>query len=215
MVCMKELTRFKRWADRNRRRRGLLCHFYEKDSKKQYYTDSGYAYFNLFSDLPDWIIKGTTDHGIRSEREKTCQTPVLNCYQIDDKFYEALENHCNDANKKYELGIVLSKSELKHHFGEGNVADIELWGFKGRKPPPSECWRYDVWSGRKRLWPFNNCNVVRVRIPRSRLFGIPIKVIPGAAIMALLAKEEGFEEKAMSKLLEKKGWKGVEVFPLL
>jgi hypothetical protein len=215
MICVKELTRFRRWADHNRRGRGLLCHFYERDSKKQYYTDSGYAYFNLFSDLSDWIIKGTTNHGIRSEREKTCQTPVLNCYQIDEKFYEALEEHCNDASKKYEFGVILSKKELRHHFGEENVANIELWGFKERKPPPSECWRYDVWSGRKRLWPFNNCNVVRVRITRSRLYGMPIKTIPSAAIMALLVKTEGFEEKAMSKLLKQKRWKDVEIFPLL
>jgi hypothetical protein len=33
--------------------------------------------------------------------------------------------------------------------------------------------------------------------------------------MALLVKEDDFDEKTMSKLLAKKGWKGIEVFPLL
>jgi len=215
MVCMKELTRFRRWAGHNRKRRGLLCHFYETDSKKQYYTESGYAYFNLFSEIPDWIIRGTTDHGMRSERGKTCQTPVLNCYQIDNEFYEALESRCNDTSKKYEMGIVLSKSELKNYFGSDDVVDVELWKFKGPRPAPPDCWRYDVWQGRKRLIPFNKCNVVRAKIPESGLYGLPIKAIPSAAVMALIVKEEGYAEKALSKLLEQKGWKEVEVFPLL
>jgi hypothetical protein len=185
----------------------LLCHFYELDTKKQYYTDTGYAHFNLFSNSPDWIIKGTTGHGIRSEREKVCQTPVFNCYQIDEEFYEALETHCGDQSKKYELGIVLSKNELKRQFGQSNVADIELWNYQKSRPTPSECWRYDVWQGRRRLWPFNKCNVIRVRIQESRFYGISIKAIPYAAMMALLVKEDGFDEKEMSKLLERKDGK--------
>jgi len=58
---MKDLTRFRRWADQRRRRRGLLCHFYEgiSERQKQYHTKVDYAYFNLFSESPDWIIKGT------------------------------------------------------------------------------------------------------------------------------------------------------------
>jgi hypothetical protein len=65
------------------------------------------------------------------------------------------------------------------------------------------------------LIPFNKCNVVRAKIPESGLYGLPIKAIPSAAVMALIVKEEGYAEKALSKLLEQKGWKEVEVFPLL
>jgi hypothetical protein len=64
LLSMQELTRFKRWAERGR---GLLCHFYEAEGKqKQYYTKLDYAYFNLFTDSPNWVIKGTIGHGIRS-----------------------------------------------------------------------------------------------------------------------------------------------------
>jgi hypothetical protein len=210
---LKELTRFKRWANNNRRARGLICHFYKTASKKQYYTDSGYAYFNLFSESTDWIIKGTPGHGIRSERNKVCQTPVFNCYQINDTFYEALESHCTEEKKKYELGLVLSKVDLKRHFKEDNVIDVELWDHQKSRPPPNKCWRYDVWQGRKQLWPFNKCDVVRIRIPVG-LYGLPIKAIPGSAVMALLVKEEGFEQGQMLKLLEKKRWNDKEVFPI-
>jgi hypothetical protein len=212
---MKEFTRFKRWADQNRKGRGLLCHFYETNSKKQYYTESGYAYFNILSEAPSWIIRGTTDHGMKSERRKTCQAPVLNCYKIDDIFYDALENHCNSSSKKYEVGIVLSKAQLKNCCGVANVVGVELWEFKGPRPAPSECWRYDLWQGRRKLIPFNNCNVVRARIPTSGLYGLPIKALPRASIMALLVKEEGYEETAFLELLERKGWKDIAVFPLL
>lgn len=212
---MKEFARFKRWADQNRKGRGLLCHFYETGSKKQYYTESGFAYFNVFSETPNWIVKGTTDHGMKSERGKTCQTPVLNCYQIDETFYEALENHCNNTDKKYELGIVLSKNQLKNYFGVENVIDVELWTFKGPRPSPPECWRYDVWQGRRRLIPFNKCTVVRAKIPKSELYELPIKSLPREVVMGLLVKEQGYDEKAFSELLGQKGWKDTAVFPLL
>lgn len=215
---MKELTRFRRWADSNRKGRGLLCHFYDAETKKQkqYYTKSDYAYFNLFCSSPEWIVKGTTNHGIQSEREKTSQVPVLNCYQINEEFYEALENHCNEAIKKYELGIILNKRILSNYFGEDNVKDVELWDHReSSRPPPQECWQYDIATARRRLWRFNFCKVVRVRIPRFSLYNIPIKGLPRNAIMGLLVKNEGYHEKAMAKLLKKKKWKKLEVFPML
>jgi hypothetical protein len=50
--------------------------------------------------------------------------------------------------------------------------------------------------------------------PRS-LYGLPIKAIPRDAIMGLLVKEEGYSDYAASKLLSRKKWSHVEVFPLL
>ena len=208
---------FKRWANSNRKGRGLLCHFYDAESKKQkqYYTKSDYAYFNLFCSSPEWIVKGTTNHGIQSEREKTSQVPVLNCYQIDEAFFEALENHCDEATKKYELGIILNKRVLRDHFGEDKVKDVELWDHHDSRPPPQECWKYDIATARRSLWPFNFCRVVRIKIPRQSLYKIPIKGIPRNAIMGLIVKKEGYEDKAMTKLLNQKRWGNLEVFPLL
>lgn len=142
---MKTLTSFKHWADKNRKGRGLICHFYEAESgkQKQYYTKSGYAYFNLFSTSPDWLVRGTTDHGIKSERGKTCQTPVLNCYQINEKFYEALELQAKENKSRYEIGIILNKNEIRKHFGENNVRDVELWNHSRSRPSPNDCWPYD------------------------------------------------------------------------
>jgi hypothetical protein len=216
-MFMKELTRFKRWADDNRKGRGLLCHFYDAEStkQKQYYTKSDYAYFNLFCSSPEWMVKGTTDHGIRSQREKTSQVPCLNCYQIDEEFYEAIETHCNEAIKKYELGIILNKRILKNHLGEDNVKDVELWDHRDSRPSPQDCWQYDIATARRKLWPFNSCQVVRVRIPRFSLYNITIKGLPRNAIMGLLVKNEGYHEKAMAKLLKKKKWEKMEVFPML
>jgi len=213
---MKELTRFRRWADSNRRGRGLLCHLYEAQSgkQKQYYTKVDYAYFNLFCGAPEWIIKGTANHGIRSQREKTSQIPCLNCYTVDASFYEALERHSEEVTKRYEFGIILSKRILKNYFGEDNVRDIELWDYQYR-PPPNECWLYDIAVARKRLWPFNSCHVVRIKIPKSSLYGIPIVGIPHSAIMCLLVKQAEYEGNAMLKLLKRKKWHDIEVFPLL
>jgi len=195
----------------------LLCHFYDAESKKQkqYYTKSDYAYFNLFCSSQEWIIKGTTDHGIRSEREKTAQVPVLNCYQIDEGFFKALENHCDEATKKYELGIILNKRVLRNHFGEDKVKDVELWDHHDSRPPPQDCWKYDIATARRALWPFNFCQVVRIKISPQSLYKMPVKGIPRSAIMALIVKKEGYEDKAMAKLLNQKRWGNVEVFPLL
>jgi len=181
-------------------------------SKKQYYTKSGYAYFNLFFTSPDWIVRGTTDHGIKNERGKTCQTPVLNCYQINEKSYEALELLAKENKSRYEIGIILNKNEVRKHFGENNVRDVELWNHSRSRPSPDDCWPYDIAPARKKLWPFNLCDVVRIRIANTSLYSIPLASIPSKTIMELLLKAEGHDEKALSKLLTKKKWDEIEAF---
>lgn len=220
LTSMKELTGFKRWANRHRRGRGLLCHFYEVEGKKQkqYYTKSDYAYFNLVSGSPDWVVKGTTEHGITSRGGKTSQVPCLNCYQINNDFYEALNEHLKQVRKKYEIGIVLSKLAVKRHFGEDKVRDIELWDHRDSRPPPAKCWLYDIRRARRSLIPFNYCHVVRIRMPKTRLYGMPIGVIPRRAIMGLLVRKDGYDHNTLSRLLRKKKWdetEGFEIFPLL
>lgn len=214
---MEEVARFKRWAEHQRDRRGLLCHFYEAEGKqKPYYTKVDYAFFNLFSNSPNWVIKGTVGHGIRSQRGRLSPVPCFNCYQIDDEFYRALKIHCEDFSRKIELGIILNRRKIKNLFGAKNVVDVESWDFSKNRPPPSECWKYDiVGKPRSRLWPFHNCHVVRIRIPYEGLYGLPIVNIPKDAIMGLLVKREGFDMKLMLKILENKKWHNVEIFPLL
>ncbi|MEM3641477.1 MAG: hypothetical protein QXH37_06115, partial [Candidatus Bathyarchaeia archaeon] len=138
----------------------------------------------MHSDSPNWVVKGTTGHGIRSQRGKLSPIPCFNCYQVDDEFYEALKIYCEESSRKYEFGIILNKRRIKNHFGEDNVVDVEEWDFSKDRPPPSECWKYDIaGKPRKRLWPFHNCHVVRIRIRFSGLYGLPIVNIPKEAIM--------------------------------
>lgn len=198
----------------------MICHFYLKVKKKQlrYYTKSDYAYFNLFSDSQDWLVKGTTGHGIRNHRDRPSKVPILNCYQIDNEFYEALETLCDDTANNPELGIIFNKRELRRCFGEENVRDVELWDHQKPRPSVDKSWQYDIRTKRTALWPFNYCKVVRIEIPHSRFYGLPIKAIPRSAIMGLLVKQEGFEEEELSKLLRIKKWEEIEdfeFFPLL
>jgi hypothetical protein len=213
---MKELTRFKRWANGHRSGRGLLCHFYTVEGKKQkqYYTKPDYAYFNIFSNSPDWIIKGTTGHGISSERGKVSSVPCLNCYKVDDTFYEGLETLVEEGNQKYELGLILDKAALRKVF---KVVDVLPWDHKDSRPPPSECYKYDIPAKKPALYPFNYCDVVRIRIPYSNLYDMPIARIPGDAIMGMLVKKDGYNDKALAELLSEK-WEDLgdfQPFPLL
>jgi hypothetical protein len=213
---MKELSRFKRWANRHRSGRGLLCHFYTLEGKKQkqYYTKPDYAYFNIFSSSPHWVIKGTTGHGISSQRGKTSSVPCLNCYKVDETFYEGLETLLEEGNKKYELGLIMAKSVLKKVF---DVVDVLHWNHKDSRPSPSECWKYDIPTKKPALYPFNYCDVVRVRIPFSNVYGMPIAEIPSDAIMGILVREEGYDGKGLAEALSRK-WEDFgdfRPFPLL
>jgi len=165
---MKELKAFIRWANRERRRRGMICHFYiaeiSKEKQKQYYSKIDYAYFNLFCDSPDWIIKGTPEHGVRSKRGKPSPVPCLNCFEINGKFYDAIRQLSVEGNEKFELGLVLNKRMLRRRF---EVIDVSTKP-PSPLPPPSECHYYDWPQQRARgLQPFHYCDVVRVEIPKS------------------------------------------------
>lgn len=213
---MKELARFKRWANSHRSGRGLLCHFYTIEGKKQkqYYTKPDYAYFNIFSNSPYWVIKGTTGHGISSERRKVSSVPCLNCYKVNNAFYKGLETLLEEGNKKHELGLILDKSALKRVF---EVVDVLHWDHKDPRPPPSECWKYDILTKKAALYPFNYCKVVRIRIPYSNLYDMPIARIQSDAIMGMLVRKEGYNDKALAELfLEKREDIGdFQPFPLL
>jgi hypothetical protein len=226
---MSHIERFRYWAEKCRRKEGIICHFYyadkernrdgknKKAKQKQYYTKVDYAHFNLFSDSQDWLVKGTPEHGISgltSRGYEKSQVPCLNCYEIDGKFYRALGAPEEQWNKRYELGIIFSKQRLKVHFGENKVKDVELWNHKNQRPPPRLCWFYDIGKGRVGpLRPFNRCHVVRVRIPKSRTLGIAIKPMPREAIRGIIVKRGTCE--IIRKLLEVKGWDDIKVFPLL
>ena len=221
---MNGLQRFKSWVRQNGKSQGMVCHFYyaekESDSKnrkpkqKPHYSKIDYAYFNLFSKSKDWLIKGTTGHGIRDDNNKKSDVPVLNCYEIDDYFYDALRQPPEEWIADYELGIILDKAELKRHFGRMNVKHIKPWYYGDPYPPPSRTWCYDKLQERKgSLEPFNFCNVVRVKIRRRKYLGLPIKTIPRGGVLGMLVKRGSYH--VMCRLLKQKKWSNVAVFPLL
>jgi len=202
-----EISKFIRWANRTRWYRGLLCHFYWEKSQKQFYSTTDYAYFNLTSDSPDWVVKGTPKHGIRSQRGKSSPVPCLNCYEINEEFYEALRTLHDEGNEKYELGIILNKRKLKNQF---KVIDVSTYP-PFPLPPPKECHHYD-WPRKRRgpLYPFHYCDVVRVEIPQSKVRKLPIASIPGHILMGLLVEQE--DCSAIKNMWD---WGETRIFPLL
>lgn len=213
---MSTLNKLQHWADKESNRRGLLCHFYISGNEKQYYSTTDYAYFNLFSNSPDWIVKGTTEHGVASKRGKISLVPCLNCFEVNDKFYEALGRLSEEGNPRFELGIILNKRKLKTRFGKTKVIDvIPIFKPPDPFPSPKECHHYDWARSRRKLWPFNKCDVVRLEIPESD-FGLPIAVIPRGTIMGILTRPKQYHG-AMKMLQDIKRWDTTEkfVFPVL
>jgi len=207
LLFVTEISKFIRWANHIRPYRGLICHFYIGKSRKQFYSTTDYAYFNLFSDSRDWIVKGTPKHGIKSQRGKSSPIPCLNCFEINEEFHEALRTLYDEGNEKFELGIIFNKRKLKNHF---NVVDVST-SPPFPRPPPKECHCYD-WP-RKRigtLYPFNYCDVVRVEIPHSKVHKLPITSIPEHIIMGMLVKQEDYS--AIENLGE---WGEIRIFSLL
>ena len=90
-MSKKKLGKFIEWAKNRSFRRGLICHLYIRESEKQYYDKTDYAYLNLFSDSPYWVVKGTANHGIRRKKGKCSPIPCLNCFQVNDKFFRAIK----------------------------------------------------------------------------------------------------------------------------
>jgi len=209
-----EISRFIKWANKKSFHRGMLCHFYmeEKEKQKQYYTKPDYAYFNLFSSSREWLVKGTTEHGITSIRDKRSPIPCLNCFEVNDKFYEALRKLSEEGNERFELGIILNKRKLKNlHFKVIFVS--KLTKPPDPFPPLNQCHHFDWASKRGALWPFNRCDVVRVEIPKSDLLGIPIAPVPYHTIMGVLVKRDQYDD--VIELLDWKRFDETEVFPLL
>ena len=204
------INSFKKWARSQSYRRGMICHFYMPESNKQYYGKTDYAYFNLLSNSLDWLVKGTTGHGIKSKRRKSSSIPCLNCFEVDDEFFWALKKLTPGDNTKFELGILLNKRKLRSYFG---VIDVSIeWPHP--IPSPNKCHYYDNPRFRQgTLYPFNYCNVVRVEIPRSAIHGVHIAPISNDQIMGMLVKRGDY--RAITKLLKFKGMEEVEVFPLL
>ena len=212
---METLTDFKRWAKQESHRRGIICHFYivqrdNQSNQKQYYDKLDYAYFNLLSDSKDWLVKGTTGHGITSKRGKRSQVPCLNCFAVDEEFVSSLRRLIKDRNEKFELGILLNKRKLNNLF---DVIDVST-GRPNPVPPPNRCHWYD--NPRRRMGvlnPFNFCNVVRVEVPGSQFQGIAIARIPSDAMLGLLVRRTA--RKTVLDRMREKGLRKVKVFGLL
>ncbi len=217
---MKEITKFARWIRKISPRRGMVCHFYfgdtmsgqgEKLPQRQYFSPTDFAFFNLFSGSSSWIVKGTTDHGISDERGRTSIVPCLNCFNVDEIFIDSLIQLQEEGNEKFELGLILNKRRLKGLFGSDNIQDVIEWK-GGKRPMRRDCWRYDIPKFRKGvLDPFNYCNVVRIKTPKSKLREEPIVTIPLSIVMGLLIRERDYRTISNFPITEY----NVEVFPLL
>ena len=208
---MKKVEEFKKWARRESYRRGFICHFYITGSEKQYYNKTDFAFFNLLSKSKDWIVKGTTGHGIKGKKGKPSRVPCLNCFEIDKEFYKAIKTLYTERNEKFDFGVIFNKRRLRNNNFE--VIDVST-EMPNPLPPRNKCHRYD--NPRFRygvLKPFNLCNVVRVEIPSSDLRTLPISAISSKAIMGILVKKSDFN--IVKVLLKLKGMNQVRVFALL
>jgi len=207
---MKKADEFKKWAKRESYRRGLICHFYITESKKQYYDKTDYAFFNLLSKSKDWIVKGTSGHGISGKKGKPSRVPCLNCFEIDKEFYKAIKTLYTASNEKFDLGVIFNKRRLRNRF---KVIDVST-DIPKPLPPRNICHHYDRPRFRYGvLRPFNLCNVVRIEIPNSDLRTIPISAVSNRAIMGILVKKGDID--IVKRLLKLKGMNQVRVFALL
>ncbi len=209
---MKNLKEFKSWVRSYPEQ--LLCHFYQEEGEKQYYNKTDYAYFNLFSKSREWVVKGTPRHGITSKGNKPPTTPCLNCYSVKDEkglFFKALRELDTIRKKGLNFGIIFDKHELI----ESGLKVIDVSIKPPNPPPPPElCHYYDRAQFRRgTLDPFNNCDVVRIEISKSELYGLPIISIPNQAIKAVLVKSS--EVRAVKNILNSKGMSDIKVFSLL
>ncbi len=206
---MINIKNFKKWAKKESHGKRLVCHFYIKEGKKQYYDNSDYAYFNLFNKSKGWVVKGTPGHGIKSRMGKQSKVPCLNCFEVDDEFYKALKDVGRYGNSRFELGIILNKRKLKSLW---KVIDVSIKRPQNM-PRPNMCHYYDNPRFRSgTLNPFNYCNVVRIEI-NKKILGQPIAELPRTMIKGLIVKRG--TKLVVRKLLTKKCFENVKIFPIL
>ncbi len=224
---MSSLDRFRKWVKDYSYRRGLVCHFYisegdeverenmkKKPKQRQYYTKADYAFLNLFSEGEEWVVKGTTRHGVTDKYGDRCRVPCLNCFEVNNEFLKSLGQLKIDGNDKFEIGILFNKRKLRSHFGSDRVCDVDDWIKNGcPELPNSECWKFDKMNQKKGvLDPFNFCDVVRVRLRKTNLRGLPIYAIPIEYAVGLLVRRSDY--KAVLDLQKVKEY-NLEVFPVL
>lgn len=224
---MNQLEKFKRWVKEYSRRRGVICHFYiSKRSKEEeaeikgktkqvrYFTKADYAFLNLFSPAGAWVVKGTIHNGVKDKYGDLCRVPCLNCFEVNSKFLKALKKLTINENEKFEVGVLFNKRRLRRHFGNDEVCDVDDWMKNGcPELPNKQCWRYDIfWKRKWVLDPFNFCDVVRVKIPKSGLRDLPIYPIPLQYTVGLLVRRSDY--KAMLDLPKIREY-DLGVFPVL
>jgi hypothetical protein len=211
-VSMNDFVRFNRWVNKLSPRRGLVCHFYMQEKDKKYHGKIDFAYFNLVSNSRDWVIKGTKEHGISNNHRKS-QIPCLNCFDVNEKFENALRDLGEKENFIFELGVIFNKRKLKNDFKK--VIDVST-KWPDPFPLPNKCHYYDDPRFRKGpLQPFHFCDVVRIETKRNRYCNDidGIDIVRGDAILAMLVKQEKQEE--ILELLRIKGLNQVKTFAVL
>jgi hypothetical protein len=135
---------------------------------------------------------------------------------VNRKFYDALDRLSDEGNPRFELGIIFNKRKLKNQYGKARVIDVTpIVKPPDPFPSPKECHHYGWARSRRKLWPFNNCDVVRLEI-RGSDFGLPITAISRQSIMGMVTKRKDYHG-IVSMLQERKDWDSskIRVFPLL
>jgi hypothetical protein len=152
-------------------------------------------------------MKGTPNHGIKSQNGRTSQVPCLNCFEVNRKFYDALKRLHNEGNQKFQLGILLNKRKLKTIYNVINVCTTPPFP----RPPLKECHHYDFPQFRRgALDPFNFCDVVRVESPPTNLLNLPLARVSEDSIMGMLVRKEDYSD--IENLWE---WDKIKLFPVL
>jgi len=212
-----ELARFKKWASNLSKNDTLLAHFYieqklqKKEGKflvKRIIDPPEYFTFNMLSKDKCWQVKGTSGHGMCGTK---FSVPVLNCWKVDNEFYDALRVYYRGQNKftKYKCAVILSKNKLETIFDD--IAEVSF--FKGEKLSSKNCWHFDQPKFKPgTIAPFHYCKIIRIKIPKEPITGEPIVRIPASAVLGIMVQYGN--KQSYRNLLNQKGMAHVRLFSL-
>lgn len=205
-----ECKKFIRWAKEKEKGKGLLVHFYIK-KKSERYEPPDFFILNMLFMSREIFMKGTTGHGVKY-KDRPCEVPVLNFFEVNGKFYDAIKEYYKNRGsyQKYQYAIILDKRKMGGMFRLVMVKDIsEATGRIG----PRNCHHYDVFRSRVGSFqPFNYCGVTRAEVKSDRVLRKPIARIPTNFLIGIMVPKE--EKRIFRELLKQKGLTSVEVFAL-
>ena len=206
-----EFKKFVRWAKEEEKGKGLLGHFYIK-RKTERYEPPDFFILNMLSKDKEIFMKGTTGHGVKDNRGKPSETPCLNFYEVDDRFYKAMKEYYRNRGKfplNYTYAIILDKRKMGERF---LLIEVKSRWKATERIGPRNCHYYDDPRFRRVLRPFNNCGITRAEVKPDKIIKKPFARIPTNLLIGILTPKK--EKRIFRDLLKKKGLNKVEVFAL-